>query len=331
MGLGKKLKKAVVGGVKGYATGGWAGAAAGAAGGLLSGGGGGGSATSAQAPTFTPYAVTSGFGSSSIDPTKKTASYTLDPRLATTRDKFYAGADAAMPQQYQTDFGNKVSQYGMGLFDQAANLNLDAMTQDYFNKNLKLLEPARAAESSRLNDLQFSRGTTGMGVGMGTEGYVNPQQYALAMAREQQNQSLAMGAEDRSRAIQAEDFQRAGSLYGLGQSYLTQPYETANTLFGYGTNIENLGMGTMATGMNMGNIATTANQNAADINKGINQQNFLNTLYNDSVNRDTWKTIGDQINWGGLFGNSSSSGGTSSFVDPNTYGGQTLPGVKYYI
>lgn len=297
--------------------------------GAFGGGGGGGGGQSAQAPGFTPYAVTSGFGSSKIDPTTRTASYTLDPKLLATRDKFYAGADAAMPQQYQTDFGNKVSQYGMGLFDQAANLDLDAMTQDYFNKNLKLLEPARAQESSRLNDLQFSRGTLGAGVGMG-EGYVNPQQYAQAMAREQQNQALAMGAEDRSRAIQAEDFQRAGSLYGLGQSYLTQPYETANTLFGYGTNIENLGMGTMATGMNMGNIATTANQNAANVNKGINQQNFLNTLYNDSVERDTWKTIGDQINWGGIFGSGSSTVGSSSFVDPNTYGGQTLPGVKYY-
>ena len=304
--MGFKIGKLISGGTKLF-SGDLSGIAdvAGAFGG--GGGGGGGSGQTAQAPGFTPYAVTSGFGTSKIDPATRNASYTLDPRLATTRDKFYAGADAAMPQQYQTDFGNKVSQYGMGLFDQAANLNLDAMTQDYFNKNLKLLEPARAAESSRLNDLQFSRGTTGMGVGMGTEGYVNPQQYALAMAREQQNQSLAMGAEDRSRAIQAEDFQRAGSLYGLGQSYLTQPYETANTLFGYGTNIENLGMGTMATGMNMGNIATTANQNAADVNKGINQQNFLNTLYNDSVERDTWKTIGDQIDWGGIFGKSRGS------------------------
>lgn len=265
------------------------------------GGGGGGGGQSAQAPGFTPYAVTSGFGSSKIDPTNRTATYTLDPKLLATRDKFYAGADAAMPQQYQTDFGNRVSQYGMGLFDQAANLDLDAMTQDYFNKNLKLLEPARAQESSRLNDLQFSRGTLGQGVGMG-EGYVNPQQYAQAMAREQQNASLALAAEDRVRSNQAQDFQRAGSIYGLGQSYLTQPYETANTLFGYGTNIENLGMGTMATGMNMGNIATTANQNAANVNRGINQQNFLNTLYNDSVERDTWKTIGDQINWGGIFG-----------------------------
>jgi len=303
------------------------------------GGGGGGSkssAKSAQAPTFTPYAVTSGFGSSKIDPTAKTASYTLDPRLTATRDKFYAGADAAMPQQYQTDFGNQVSQYGIGLFGQAANLDLDAMTKDYFNKNLALLEPARAQESSRLNDLQFSRGTLGQGVGMGG-GYVNPQQYAQAMAREQQNASLAMSAEDRSRDIQAQDFQRAGSLYGLGQQYLTQPYETANTLFGYGTNIENLGLGTMATGMNMGNIATTANQNAANLNRGINQQNYLNSLYREATDRDTWTTIGDQINWGGLFGGgrSDSTEGVQayqlgdSYVDPDTYGGQRIPGVFY--
>ena len=276
--------------------------------GSFGGGGGGGKGQSAQAPGFTPYAVTSGFGSSKIDPTTKTASYTLDPRLLATRDKFYAGADAAMPSEEQLAYGRKVSDYGMGLFDRAANLDLDAMTKDYFNKNLALLEPARAQESSRLNDLQFSRGTLGQGVGMGG-GYVNPQQYAQAMAREQQNASLAMSAEDRSRDIQAQDLQRAGSLYGLGQQYLTQPYETANTLFGYGTNIENLGMGTMATGMNMGNIATTANQNAANVNRGINQQNFLNTLYNDSVERDTWSTIGDQINWGGIFGSGSSTSG----------------------
>lgn len=310
--MGFKIGKLIKGGAKLF-SGDLSGIAdvAGAFGG---GGGGGGAGQSAQAPGFTPYAVTSGFGSSNIDPTKKTASYTLSPTLATTRDKFYEGAAYAMPQQYQMDFGNQVSEYGMGLFDRAANLDLDAMTQDYFNKNLKLLEPARAQESSRLNDLQFSRGTLGAGVGMG-EGYVNPQQYAQAMAREQQNQALAMGAEDRSRAIQAEDFQRAGSLYGLGQSYLTQPYETANTLFGYGTNIENLGMGTMATGMNMGNIATTANQNAANVNKGINQQNFLNTLYNDSVERDTWRTIGDQVDWGGIFGKGSSSAGYDMLPD----------------
>jgi hypothetical protein len=304
--MGIKIGKLIKGGAKLFS--GDLSGVADIAGSFGGGGGGGGNGMTAQAPTFTPYAVTSGFGSSKIDPTKKTAGYTLDPRLSSTRDKFYAGADAAMPQQYQMDFGKQVSDYGMGLFDRAANLDLDAMTQDYFNKNLALLEPARAAESSRLNDLQFSRGTLGQGVGMGG-GYVNPQQYAMQMAREQQNASLAMSAEDRSRDIQAQDFQRAGSLYGLGQQYLTQPYETANTLFGYGTNIENLGMGTMATGMNMGNIATTSNQNAANINQGINKQNYLTSLYQDSVERDTWKTIGDQIDWGGIFERGSSTSG----------------------
>jgi hypothetical protein len=209
------------------------------------------------------------------------------------------------------DFGKQVSDYGMGLFDRAANLDLDAMTQDYFNKNLALLEPARAQESSRLNDLQFSRGTIGAGVGMGG-GYVNPQQYALAMAREQQNAALAVGAEDRARSIQADTLTQAGALYGLGQSYATQPYETANTLFGYGSNIEALGANTMAQGMNFGSLSTNANQNAGQINAGINQTNYLNALYKSNAKANQW---GDLINsastmdWGGLFGGGSSGGG----------------------
>lgn len=306
MGLGKIIK----GGLK-IASGDWSGVGD-VVGGISGGGGKKSSATSAQAPTFTPYAVTSGFGTSNIDPKTNTASYTLDPRLVATRDKFYAGANAAMPSEEQLAYGNQVSSYARGLFGEATNMNIGDMTQEYLGGQLALLEPGRAQESSRLNDLQFSRGTTGQGVGMGN-GYVNPQQYALAMAREQQNAALAVGAEDRARSIQGDLFNQAGALYGLGQSYLTQPYETANTLFGYGTNIENLGMGTMATGMNMGNVATTSNQNAANINQGINQQNYLNALYKSNANANQW---GDLINsvsntdWGGLFGGS--VGGTGS-------------------
>lgn len=314
MGLFKKLKKAVVGGVKGFVSSGgnpW-GAAAGAAGGLLSGGGGGGgSGTSAQAPGFIPYSVSTGYGRSTIDETKKTATYELTPEMKAFRDKFYAGATGAMPSEDQLAYAKSVSDYGMGLFDQATNMDIGAMTQDYLSGQINLLEPGRAQESSRLNDLQFSGGTLGQGVGMGG-GYVNPQQYALAMAREQQNAQLALGAEDRARSIQADTLTQAGALYGLGQSYATQPYEVANTLFGYGSNIENLGMGTMATGMNMGNVATSANQNAAQINSNINQQNYLNALYKSNANANQW---GDLINsasnmdWGGLFGGGSSGGG----------------------
>jgi hypothetical protein len=315
MGLLKKLKKAVVGGVKGFITSGgnpW-GAAAGAAGGLFSGGGGGGgSGQSPNAPGFTPYSIKSGYGTSTINEANKTATYELTPEMKAFRDKFYAGATGAMPSAEQTAYASQVSNYGMGLFDQATNMDIGAMTQDYLAGQINLLEPGRAQESSRLNDLQFSRGTTGQGIGMGG-GYVNPQQYALAMAREQQNAALAVGAEDRARSIQADTLTQAGALYGLGQSYATQPYETANTLFGYGSNVEALGANTMAQGMNFGALSTGANQNAGQINAGINQTNYLNALYKSNATANQW---GDLINsasnmdWGGLFGGS--VGGTGS-------------------
>jgi hypothetical protein len=294
-----------VGGSTGAKIGGALGSSVGGA--IGGGGGGGGSGTSAQAPTFTPYAVTSGFGTSSIDPNARTASYTLDPKYAALRDQFLTGSSGAMPQQYQIDTGNMVSGIGTGLFGEASSMNINDMTKSYLANQISLLEPGRAQESSRLNDLMFSKGTLGQGVGMGG-GYVNPQQYAQAMAREQQNAALAVAAEDRARSIQADTYTQAGALYGLGQSYLTQPYENANTLLGYGVGIENLGLGTMATGMNMGSTATTSNQNAAHINQGINQQNYLNSLYKSNANADQW---GDLINsvgstdWGGLFGGGS--------------------------
>lgn len=273
------------------------------------GGGGGGSGTSAQAPGFTPYGITSGFGTSNIDAAKKTATYTLTPEMKAFRDKYYAAATGAMTNV--DDFGNKNIEYAKGLFDTATNMDIGAMTSDYYNKQLNLLEPGRAQESSRLNDLQFSRGTIGAGVGMGG-GYVNPQQYALAMARENQNAQLAIGAEDRARSIQGDTLTRANALYGMGQNYNMQPYERANTLFGYGSAIENLGMGTMATGMNMGNIATTSNQNAADLNSNINQQNYLNALYKSNANADSWSDTLNNVNWGTLFGRGSDDGQWSS-------------------
>lgn len=317
MGLLKKIGKGLVGAAKGFVTSGgnpW-GAVAGGAQGLLSGGGGGkGSGQSPTVAGFTPYSIKSGYGTSTIDEANKTATYELTPEMKAFRDKFYAGATGAMPSAEQLAYATEVSNYGKGLFDQATNMDIGAMTQEYLSGQLGLLEPGRAQESSRLNDLQFSRGTIGAGVGMGG-GYVNPQQYALAMAREQQNAALAVGAEDRARSIQADTLTQAGALYGLGQSYATQPYETANTLFGYGSNIEALGANTMAQGMNFGSLSTNANQNAGQINAGINQTNYLNALYKSNAKANQW---GDLINsastmdWGGLFGGSSGGGQWSS-------------------
>jgi hypothetical protein len=229
------------------------------------------------APGFTPYGVTTGFGTSTFDNKGQTAGYTLTPEMQAFRDQYYSGARAAMPSAEQTAYGQQVSNYGKGLFGQATAMDTNAMTQDYLARQLALLEPSRAAESSRLNDLQFSRGTLGAGVGMG-QGYVNPQQYAQAMAREQQNAQLGLDAESRAREIQNSQFQQAGALYGLGQSYLTDPYSTANTLFGYGANIENQGLQALKIGSDMGTMSAQANNQAAQLNNASNQTQYLNQL-----------------------------------------------------
>lgn len=231
------------------------------------------------APGFTPYGVSTGFGTSTFDTKNKTASYTLTPEMQAFRDQYYNAARSAMPSAEQLAYGQQVSDYGKGLFGQATAMDTNAMTQDYLAKQLALLEPARAQESSRLNDLQFNRGTLGQGVGMGG-GYVNPQQYAQAMAREQQNAALGLDAETRARGIQAEQLKQAGALYGLGQSYLTDPYTTANQLFGYGAGIENLGGNALTLGSNIGTMSAQGDNQAAQLNNASNQAQYLNQLSN---------------------------------------------------
>lgn len=342
--MGKTVGK--IAGVAGAVTGQpWLSAAGSALGSMGGGGGGGGSAQSPTAAGFTPYSIRSGIATSTVDPNARTATYTLTPEMQAFRDRYYAGATAALPTAESAAYGEQVRNYGQNLFAEAAGMDTGQMTQDYFNQQQALLEPARAQESSRLNDLMFSKGTLGAGVGMGG-GYVNPQQYALAQAREQQNAALALSAEDRARAIQTAQLAQAGNIYGLGQSYLTDPYNTANTIMGYGTGIENLGANTMAQGLNTGiSVGQLGNQTAA-YNANINQQNYLNSLAASNANTAAWNsginalgTVnfgGVRDTLGGLFGGLPSTEGVqayqlgqSSYVDPAIYGGQRMSGVFY--
>ena len=298
--MGLKIGKLISGGLK-AASGDWAGAAGDVAGAF---GGGGGAGQSPTAKPFTPYGITTGLATSVVDPTKSTATYTLDPRMAAFRDSFYGGATAAMPSAEDLAYANEVKGYGRTLFSNAANMDTAGMTKDYFNKSLSLLDPARQAESARLNDLSFRSGTTGHGVGM-AGGYVNPEQFALATAREQENSRLLFGAEDRARAQQAADFTRAASIYGLGNQYASDPYTTANQIMGYGTGIEALGANVMGMGLNTGINVGNFNNAAASTNANINKQNYIIGLDEANRNAAQWGSVGEnigKINWGGVGG-----------------------------
>lgn len=224
-------------------------------------------------PQFTPYNITTPYGSSTFDTANKTASYALSPELQAFRNQYYKAATGAMPSAEQTQFANQVGQYGLGLFNQAAGLDTAKMSQDYYNQQQALLSPSRAQQETQLADTLFKQGRTGAAVGMG-QGYVNPEQFALLQAREQQNAQLALGAEDRARAIQQQQLASGLNYYGQGQALQVAPYNTANTLLGFGTNLESLGQNALTIGSNIGsNVANAQYQGATT---GIAQQNALN-------------------------------------------------------
>ena len=262
---------------------------------LMGGDSGGTQGYQQPVPQFTPYNITTPYGSSTFDTAKKTASYTLSPEMQAFRDQYYAGAKAALPSQAQTQFANQVGQYGLGLFNQAANLDTNQMAQDYYNQQQAMLAPGRAQQQSSLADTLFKTGRTGAGAGMttvgGQQGYVNPEQFSLLAAQEGQNAQLQMGAEDRARAIQNAQLAQGLNLYGQGQGLLTQPYATSAGILGYGTNLEGLGQNALTIGSNIGSMQANALNQAA--NTGIAQQNALNL--NNAQQASMWGGLASNV------------------------------------
>jgi hypothetical protein len=195
-----------------------------------------------------PTTVTTGFGTGTYDPSTGNVGYTLDDQLAQFRDLFYGAAEDMAPSDEQMAFAQQVGDYGTGLFNRAANLDVNKMTQDYYNQQQANLAPSRAQEESRMGDTLFKQGRTGAGIGvLGGGGYINPEQFALNYAREQANNQMLMGAEDRARGIQATDLNNAFGYINTGNQLSMQPYQNVATLFGQGADIEGLGYNTLNT------------------------------------------------------------------------------------
>lgn len=217
-----------------------------------------------KAAEFKPYSISTGFGSSTFDTEAKTGGYTLDPRLAAFRDIFYKGATGAAPTEAQTKFGQDVSNYGMGLFGRAANLDTNQIAQDYYNRQQALLQPGRAQQETQLADTLFKTGRTGAGVGYGG-GYINPEQFSLLSAREAQNAQLGLESTDRARQMQIDDINKALGYYGMGEKFKTDPYSTMSNILGYGTGVEQLGLTPLTLGIQTGQAGAAAGGNVANL------------------------------------------------------------------
>ena len=225
--------------------------------------GGGGGGGGGRVPEFKPWAVTTPVGGTSVS--GQTVTATLAPELQSFYDMYLQGAREAAPNADAQAFGTNVGQYGQQMYQNATGMSIPEMSANYYQQQQNLLAPSRAQEEARLADTLFKTGRTGAAVGMG-QGYVNPEQYALLQAREQQNAQMALSAEDRARLIQNADLQQALSLFGLGEQIKTAPYQTSANILGIGTNLAGLLNNNIGYGMQAGQAAQQgyiANQQAA--------------------------------------------------------------------
>lgn len=259
---------------------------------------------------LTPINVNSGFGNASFDPRTGQGGYTLDPRLVAMRDMFYSGANQFAPTAEQTQFVNQLQTQGQGLFNRGFNLDLNQVTQDYYNSQQKLLAPSRALEESQLADNLFKTGRTGAGVGYGG-GYINPEQFSLLKAREEANAGMLLNAEDRARGIQAQDMSQGLGLLNTSNALRLQPYTNMANVFGLGTGIESLGFQPLGYAQQFNNAQLQANmaqlqadQQAQDDGKG-GFGGFLGGVANVAGNVAGAKlggALGSKV--GGMFGGS---------------------------
>lgn len=193
-----------------------------------------------------PTTVSTGYGSGTYDPSTGNVSYNLDPQLAEFRDYFYGAAEQFQPTQEEMDYAYDLGQTGQSFLDRGLGLDINKVTQDYYDTGSRLLAPTRAQEESRLADTLFKTGRTGAAVGRG-EGYVNPEQFALLKAREEADASRMYGAEERARGIQSQDIQRGLGLIDSSNSLAMRPYSNVSSLFNLGAGIEGLGYNVLNT------------------------------------------------------------------------------------
>jgi hypothetical protein len=190
---------------------------------------------------------------------------TLSPELQKFYDMFLNAASGAAPSADQLAFANQVGTYGQGLFSNAANLDTQGMTSNYYNQVLAGLDPQRQQENVSLANTLFSQGRTGAGSGVAGGGYVNPEQFALLKAREQANAGIYLTAEDRARQIQNEKLQQGLGFYGMGQELRNAPYQTAANLLNTGVSLGGVNTPYLGYSLQSGQNVTGVNQTNAQI------------------------------------------------------------------
>ena len=209
----------------------------------------------------------------------------LSPELLDIYNYFIGESNKNRPTGASIDFANRVSNYGQNMFGNAANLDTGAMTNDYYNQVLSGLEPGRLQENVNVGNTLFTQGRTGLGVGYGGGGYVNPEQFSLLKAREQANAGIYLTAQDRARQIQQENLQRSLGFVGLGNELKASGYSLPTSLFGTGVQLGQINNPLIAPSLTGGQYVTGVNQQNAQYKNQAMQgdQAFISGLFSSAI------------------------------------------------
>lgn len=223
----------------------------------------------AQAAKFTPYNVTTGFGSSNFS--GNNASYTLTPEMQAIRDRTIAQAGAYDPTQIST-LAQPLYGAGSSLFNlgqQYLATSPEDAAQQYMQQQQGLLAPGREQQLSALRNQQYQTGRTGLATGGTTAGglaQTNPELAAYYNSVAQQNATLAAQSDayGQQRATYGAGlFNTGAGLLGQVPSLTTQGYGPLQTQLGLAGTVEGYGQSALDIGAQLGGRSATAGANVA--------------------------------------------------------------------
>lgn len=279
-------------------------------------------AASRAAAEYSPWEVSGNyFGTANFDKENKTASYELSPELQQIRDMYFGKALQGIDEQDLTDAQN-IQDYGMGRFTEASQRDIMPEANKYYADMQSIMAPNRATQQQQLAQNLFASGRMGQATAVNEGGgYVNPERMEYLTSINRQNNELAMDSYQQAQMRRDDDLKQGLAYQGLGMNMGMTPYQNVNTLFNYGSEVENRGQGAFNQGLQIGTNAVPGQGYGAGLdrygNAYQNQARGTQTgMFTDMLNQGV-KGIGSIFSGG--------KGGGSTGYGSNILGGGFTP------
>jgi hypothetical protein len=293
----------------------------------------------AEAQRFRPVGITSRFGTSqfTMDPSGylQSAGYTASPEIQALQDRLSAlyGTSLGQAEQAQA-LGQPIGAAGQGLFNlgqQYLAQSPEQARQQFLNEQYALLDPVRQREEQRLGAGVFGRGRAGLNIG----DVGQPELFALASARRQQDLELARQAEQAAQqrtAFGAGLFETGAGLLGQQYGLQTQALSPFQTQFGLQQLLEQSAQQPLDIGAQLGGRSATAGANVGQTllagGLGAAQTRMQGDIMGQALRANTLSDIlgNQQLQQGirGAFGNMYMPNfNTASIYNTNPFSQQT--------